>query len=147
MSRIEYSQLITDSGSGKSTSRAFVFDLPEKEETEGAPRFASGQIFGLIEIETSANKKTSSFLDALISEIKAAAAGSFGKPGQKTPEEVFENFIQKTNYRYLELVGNKSSAAFLDEDADGLPKINAVLAFLDEKNNADTIHNNFKNIK
>jgi len=134
MSRIEYSQLITDSGSGKSTSRAFVFDLPEKEETEGAPQFASGQIFGLIEIETSANKKTSSFLDALISEIKAAAAGSFGKPGQKTPEEVFENFIQKTNYRYLELVGNKSSAAFLDEDADGLPKINAVLAFLDEKN-------------
>jgi hypothetical protein len=140
MSRIEYSQLITDSGSGKSTSRNFVFDLPEKEEATldkpetAAPRHTSGQIFGLIEIEAPVGKKSLSFLDALISEIKAAAEGSFGKPGQKTPEEVFENFIQKTNYRYLELASNKSSAAFLDEETDGLPKINAVLAFLDEKN-------------
>jgi hypothetical protein len=135
MSRIEYSQLITDSsGGGKSTSRSFVFDLPSKEEAEGAPKHASGQIFGLVEIETAASKKSLSFIDALIQEIKAAATGSFGKPGQKSPEEVFENFIQKTNYRYLELVGGKSSAAFLEEDSDGLPKINAVLAFLDEKN-------------
>ncbi|MFZ5364466.1 MAG: hypothetical protein ACOZAG_03215 [Patescibacteria group bacterium] len=135
MSRIDYSQLITESGSGKSTSRAFVFDLPEKEEIEGAPRPASGQIFGMIEIETAANKKSLSFLDSLIQEIKSTAAASFGKPGQKTPEEIFENFIQKTNYRYLEIVSNKSSNTFLDEDeADGLPKINAVIAFLDEKN-------------
>lgn len=134
MSRIEYSQLITDSGNGKSISKSFVFDLPEKEETEGAPRRASGQIFGMIEIEAPSSKKSLSFLDVLISEIKEAAAGSFGKPGQKTPEEIFENFIQKTNYRYLELVSNKSSAAIFSEETDGLPKINAVLAFLDEKN-------------
>jgi hypothetical protein len=135
MSRIDYSQLITESGGGKSTSRTFVFDLPEKEEVEGTPRRASGQIFGMIEIETAVNKKSLSFLDALIQEIKAAAAASFGKPGQKTPEEIFENFIQKTNYRYLELVSSKSSSIFLDEgDLDGLPKINAIVAFLDEKN-------------
>ncbi|MFA5128741.1 MAG: hypothetical protein WC445_02105 [Patescibacteria group bacterium] len=140
MSRIEYSQLITDSGNGKSISKSFVFDLPEKEEAAldkpetAAPRRASGQIFGMIEIEAPSSKKSLSFLDVLISEIKEAAAGSFGKPGQKTPEEIFENFIQKTNYRYLELVSNKSSAAFLDEETDGLPKINAILSFLDEKN-------------
>ncbi len=133
MSRIDYSQLITDSAVGKSASRSFVFDLPSKEETEGAPRHAANQIFGLIQIETAANKKSLSFLDTLIHEIKEAAAASFGKPGQKTLEEIFENFIQKTNYRYLEIVGSKSSA-IPAEEADGLPKINATIAFLDEKN-------------
>ncbi|MFH2136769.1 MAG: hypothetical protein ABII19_04055 [Patescibacteria group bacterium] len=133
MSRIDYSQLITDSAGGKSTSRSFIFDLPNKEELDGAPRHAAGQIFGLIEIETPATKKSLSFLDTLISEIKTAAAGSFGKPGQKSPEEIFENFIQKTNYRYLELIGSKSSAV-PNEETDGLPKINAVLSFLDGKN-------------
>ena len=43
MSRIDYSQLITDSAGGKSTSRSFIFDLPNKEELDGAPRHAAGQ--------------------------------------------------------------------------------------------------------
>lgn len=135
MSKIECGKLVTESQGGKSISQTFVFDLPEREETEEtAPEQRFGQIFGLIEIEAAPNKKTVAFLDALTQEIKAAATSSFGKPEERTPEELFENFIQKTNYRYLELIGGKASSAFSDDTTGGLPKINATLAFLNEKN-------------
>lgn len=134
MSKVQYGQLITEAQGGKSTCRSVIFDLPQKEDADDKtlPK-NEGQIIGLIELEASPNKKTLAFLDALIGEIKMAAAGSFGKPSQKSLEELFENFIQKTNYRYLELAGNKSSLAATDE-ANGLPKINAVLALFDDKN-------------
>ena len=136
-------KLITERAGGKSVSRSFVFFTetelpaanlpPDDGKKVSAEPAASGQVFGLIEIEAAPNKKTSAFLDALIQEINTAATSSFGRTEEKTPEELFENFIQKTNYRYLELIGKKSSS-FSEDWSDGLPKINAALAFINDRN-------------
>lgn len=131
MPKIKYSKLIIQPQNGKSTCQAFVFDLPG-EETENGTKPSPGQILGLFEIEAAPNKKIAAFLDALTQEIKMAAVSGFGKLGEKSLEEAFENFVQKTNYRYLEQASSKSS--LFSEGAAGLPKINAVLVFENEKN-------------
>lgn len=134
MSKIDYSKIFIQPQGGKSTCHIFVLDLPtnSESETSNQNRTAPGQIFGLIEVEAAPTKKINSFINSLIQEIRMAALSSFGK-NSAGADSAFENLIQKTNYRYIELIGDKSLFAS-DEEQTTAPNINAIMVFENEKN-------------
>lgn len=135
MSKIDYNKIVIQPPEGKSTCQVFVLDLPSPAEspTPGEAKGGAGRIFGMIEIETTPNKKINNFINSLIGEIRTVALGIFSKD-QPDSDAAFENLIQKTNYRYVELIGNKSSLLKDDGEQTTIPNINAVLLFESGKN-------------
>jgi len=135
MSKIDYNKIVIQPPEGKSTCQVFVLDLPSPAESPapGETSKGAGRIFGMIEIEAMPNKKINTFINSLIQEIRTVALGIFSKE-QPDSDAAFENLIQKTNYRYVELIGNKSSLLKDDEEQTTIPNISAVLLFESGKN-------------
>jgi len=131
MSKIEYNKILIQPGAGKTTCQVFVFDLlseaGEIDETKPAEPAQNKKIFLLIEIESPPSRKITSFINSLSQEIRNFRPGD----PDKAAEYIFEKLVQKVNYRYLDLIGNKSS--FGDGETP-VPKINALLALEEEKN-------------
>ncbi len=128
MQKIEYDKLIIQPGASKSTCQVFVIDLFEENQESGqiSPE-ANKKIFGLIEVESAPSRKVNSFIGLLIQEIKNFRPKDSGE----TAEAIFEKLVQKVNYKYLDLIGNKST--FGEEEAP-IPKINALFLLQDGKN-------------
>jgi hypothetical protein len=124
MSKIDFSKILIQPEKGKSTCQVFVLDLRvDAEEEANQP---ANKIFGLIEVEIPPNRRVASFINALIQEIKPDQFIGSGK----SPETIFEKLLQKINYKYIELISNKS--VFSDEGI--IPKINALLVLESNKN-------------
>lgn len=128
MSRIDYEKLLIQPGAAKTACQVFIFDLPEEnEEVSPLVRRSDRKVFGIIEVELPPSRKVSAFINALAQEI-----GNFKMDGAGKPDEtIFEKLVQKINYKYLDLIGNKS--VFGDEDSP-IPRINAILTLASEKN-------------
>lgn len=128
MPKTEYEKIFIQPGTSKSSCQIFVFDLPaEPDEFSAAESEPERRIFGILEIESQPNRKITAFINSLLSEIK-----NFRYMGEeKSAEFIFEKLVQKINYKYLDLVGNKS--AFGDGETP-VPKINALLALEEGKN-------------
>ncbi len=135
MSKIDFNKVVIQPQGGKSTCQVFVLDLPSLAESPvlSQENKTAGRIFGMIEVETTPNKKINTFINSLIQEIRTVALGIWSKEHLDS-DSAFENLIQKTNYRYVELIGNKSSLLKEDEEQTTIPNVNAVLLFESGKN-------------
>lgn len=121
--KIEYSKISIQPDKSKTACQIFVWDLFNSEEQN---RTSACKIFSLVEVDC-LNRKTNNLIDQIFDEIKPISSQNFLG---KTPENFFENLVQRINYKYVEIIGEKK-----DEDSTNWPpKINALLVLCVEKN-------------
>jgi len=122
--KIEYSKISIQPDKSKTTCQIFVWDLfNSREQNEEL----ACKVFSLVEIASSPNRKINDLVEDIFGEIKPISSQNFLG---KTPENFFENLVQRINYKYVELVDEEGEA----DSADWPPKINALLLLSIEKN-------------
>jgi len=122
--KIEYSKISIQPDKSKTTCQIFVWDLfNSKEQNEEL----ACKVFSLVEIASLPNRKINNLVEEIFGEIKPISSQNFLG---KTPENFFENLVQRINYRYVELVGEEEET----DSADWPPKINALLLLSIGKN-------------
>jgi len=122
--KIEYSKISIQPDKSKTTCQIFVWDLfNSREQNEEL----ACKVFSLVEIASLPNRKINNLVEEIFGEIKPISSQNFLG---KTPENFFENLVQRINYKYVELVGEEGEA----DSADWPPKINALLLLSIGKN-------------